>query len=631
MAPSPGRPIPAAVVSESAGSVPILATSPARNPQQLHDSLRLLQHRDSIRLDQALVALGLISPAQLAQAHEVKAENPSQPLGVILQRIGSVTEEAIHAGLAFQLGVPAVDVRRWPVDPSVLSQLPAEVARSCHAVPIHLEGSVLYVAVSDVLNREAQDAIRFATPLSIESVYAPAADIQWMLNKHYVADIAVPVSDEDLERNTGEYSAVFDETLSDQVAATDNVIVRLADQIIAEAHRERASDIHIEPMPEQGKTVVRVRIDGQMFERRSIPWAYRDALVSRYKVMASLNVAEHRIPQDGKILFRRSGGTPIELRVAVLPTAGGVEDVVLRILDSGAALPLSALGLSDPDHRRLQSLIEKPYGILLVCGPTGSGKTTTLHAILRHLNDGSNKIWTVENPVEITQSGLRQVQVNPRAGLTFATVLRAFLRADPDVIMVGEIRDPETAKTAMEASLTGHLVLSTLHTNNAPESVVRLLEMGMNPFNFSDSLLGVLAQRLVRCLCTKCRVPMEASEEMLLSLAREHGAATPGTADDQHALIAAWRRQHGQDGRITLYRARGCAECSDTGYKGRIGLFELMPASSQIKRLIIGGTSAAPLFELAVKEGMQTLKQDGIRKVLNGTTELTQVLAVCER
>jgi type II secretory ATPase GspE/PulE/Tfp pilus assembly ATPase PilB-like protein len=467
--------------------------------------------------------------------------------------------------------------------------------------------------------------------LSVQPVYAPASDVQWMLSKYYLANVAAPVSDEDLERNTDQYSADLNAMRPDLVAPTDNVIVRLADQIIAEAYRERASDIHIEPMPEHGKTAVRMRIDGQMFVRRSIPWAYRDALVSRYKVMANLNVAEHRTPQDGKILFRKAGAAPIELRVAVLPTAGGVEDVVLRVLDSSAALPLTALGLSDADHRRLLELIEKPYGILLVCGPTGSGKTTTLHAVLRHLNDGSRKIWTVENPVEITQSGLRQVEVNNRAGLTFATALRAFLRADPDVIMVGEIRDAETAKTALEASLTGHLVLSTLHTNNAPESLVRLLEMGMNPFNFSDSLLGVLAQRLVRCLCKQCRAPVPASDDMLIALAREYDAGKPGSDEQHRALIAAWRREHGQDGRITLYRARGCAECADTGYKGRLGLFELMPASSDVKRLIIGGAPAADLFALALEQGMQTLRQDGIHKILCGATDLAQVLAVSQR
>jgi type II secretory ATPase GspE/PulE/Tfp pilus assembly ATPase PilB-like protein len=605
---------------------------PAANPQELRASLGRLRRRAPMRLDRALATLGLVDPRQLEQARKAKAEEPSVPFGVILQRIGVADGESVHAGLAFQLGVPAVDLRRWPVDPQVLAQLPAAVAWQYRTVPVHVEGNVLYVAMSDVLNREALDAMRLSTSMSVQPVYAPEADVQWMLDTHYVADVTSPVSDEYLERNTARFA---DEALpapSVPVAPSDNVIVRLADQIIAEAHRERASDIHIEPLPQHGKTLVRVRIDGQMFLRHSIPWAYRDALVSRYKVMANLNVAEHRIPQDGKIFFRRAGTTPIELRVAVLPTAGGVEDVVLRVLDKSTALPLTDLGLRERDRRRLLDLIGKPYGVLLVCGPTGSGKTTTLHAVLHHLNDGTRKIWTVENPVEIMQNGLRQVEVNPRAGLSFASALRAFLRADPDVIMVGEIRDTETAKTALEASLTGHLVLSTLHTNNAPESIVRLLEMGMNPFNFSDALLGILAQRLVRCLCPQCREPIEADDETLLALAHEYRAGKPVGDGEQAALIAAWRREHGDgDGRIVLSRPRGCAGCGGTGYKGRIGLFELMPASDDVKRLIIDAAPAADLFALALTQGMQTLKQDGIHKVLSGTTDLSQVLAVTQR
>jgi type II secretory ATPase GspE/PulE/Tfp pilus assembly ATPase PilB-like protein len=609
------------------------ATPPlARNPRELDAWRSRYQHRAPMRLDQALLDLGLITAEKLETAREAKLQDPSQPMGVILQRLGSATQESINAGLAHQLGVPAVDLRHWPLDRSVLSLVSRAIVQYHRAVPIHLEGNVLYVAMSDVLNREVIDAMQFGTPLSIQPLYAPESEVQWMLRKYYVGGVSAPVSDEDLARGTDKYSGEHNASAtSSQVDASDNVIVRLADQIIAEAYRERASDIHIEPLPAHGTTSVRVRIDGRMFARRSIPWAYRDALVSRLKVMANLNVAEHRLPQDGKIVFRKSGATPIELRIAILPTAGGVEDVVLRILDASAAPPLTALGLCDTDQRRLQDLIEKPYGILLVCGPTGSGKTTTLHAVLRHLNDGSRKILTVENPVEIMQAGLRQVEVNPKAGLTFATALRAFLRSDPDVIMVGEIRDPETAKTALEASLTGHLVLATLHTNTAPESVVRLVEMGMNPFNFSDSLLGVLAQRLVRCLCKHCRESVDASDDLLLPLAREYSTGLPGKQVDHNELIAAWRAEYGVDGCIVLYRARGCAECSGTGYKGRIGLLELMSASSEIKRMIIDGASAAALFDVALAQGMQTLKQDGIHKVLSGITELSQVLAVSQR
>ncbi len=600
----------------------------AANPAELQDCFTRLERRASIRLDEALLALGLVDPARLARARREK-DGSREPLGQLLLRSGDLDEEALRAALAFQLGVPAVDLRRWPIEPGALAQLPAAVAHASRVLPLHVEGNLLYVAMSDVLDRAVLDALRLATPLAVRPVYAPVADVEWALREHYADDAAV--SDEDLERNTPNYgTADADTAPARPLAASDNVIVRLADQIIADAYRERASDIHIEPMPDRAKTVVRLRIDGQMVTRRSIPWVYRDPLVSRYKVLANLNLAEHRVPQDGKIAFRRPGTPPIELRMAVLPTAGGLEDVVLRILDTSAAQPLAALGLGAHDYGRLLGLVDKPYGILLVCGPTGSGKTTTLHAVLRHLNDGSRTIWTVENPVEITQPGLRQVEVNPRAGLTFAGALRAFLRADPDVIMVGEVRDVETAKTALEASLTGHLVLSTLHTNNAPESVVRLLEMGMNPFNFSDSLLGILAQRLARRLCEHCREPVAATDEALLALAREY---TPGPASAEQArvLVAAWRRDFGRDGVLTLYRPRGCEACGSTGYKGRIGLFELMPATPDVKHAIIAGAPASELFGLALQQGMRTLKQDGIEKVLNGMTDLAQVLAVSER
>jgi type II secretory ATPase GspE/PulE/Tfp pilus assembly ATPase PilB-like protein len=579
-------------------------------------------------LGQALVTIGVITPQQLEDALEAQQDHPSLLLGAILRRHG-VAEEAIRAGIACHLGVPSANLHHWKLEPVVLSQLPATLARKHRMLPIWQEDNVLFVAMSDILDHDARDAARVNTPLKVEPVYAPEAEIQWMLDRYYLAGVTTPVSDEDLERNIERYAEDVHAALSDPAAVTDNVIVRLADQIIAEAYRERASDIHIEPLTGQGKTLVRVRIDGQMFVRRSIPTAYRDALVSRIKVMANLNLAEHRIPQDGKILFRKTGGDPIELRVAVLPTAGGVEDVVLRILDNSAALKLSELGLGASAETELRALIEKPYGILLVCGPTGSGKTTTLHAVLHHLNDGSRKIWTVENPVEITQPGLRQVQVNPTAGLTFAKALRAFLRADPDVVMIGEIRDTETADTALEASLTGHLVLSTLHTNNAPESVVRLLQMGMSPFNFADALLGILAQRLVRCLCRRCREPFDADDDTLARLAHEHAVVDAG--HDVERQLAAWREQYGKDGQITLYQPRGCTSCAGTGYKGRIGLFELLPATAELKRLIIDAAPAADLFELALEQGMTTLKQDGIVKVLNGVTDLSQVLAVSQR
>jgi type II secretory ATPase GspE/PulE/Tfp pilus assembly ATPase PilB-like protein len=419
-------------------------------------------------------------------------------------------------------------------------------------------------------------------------------------------------------------------------AAVENELVKLLNRIIVDAYRQGASDIHIEPQPGRGKTGVRFRKDGILVPYIEIPASYRNALVARVKIMCDLDISERRKPQDGKISFRKYGPLDIELRVATIPSSGGVEDIVMRILQAGEPIPLDKLGVLPHNLERLKSAVGKPYGLFFVCGPTGSGKTTTLHSILAHLNTPETKIWTAEDPVEITQKGLRQVQVNRKTGLDFATVMRAFLRADPDVIMVGEMRDRETVSTGIEASLTGHLVFSTLHTNSAPESVVRLLDMGMDPFNFADALLGILAQRLARRLCTACREayhPDDAEVEALLDeYCEELRAHAAYVADPQAAradVLAGWRARHGDaEGRFTLYRAVGCAECNK-GYRGRVGLHELMLGSERVKRLLTEHARVAELLAAALEDGMLTLKMDGIEKILDGVTDIKMVRAVC--
>jgi type II secretory ATPase GspE/PulE/Tfp pilus assembly ATPase PilB-like protein len=338
--------------------------------------------------------------------------------------------------------------------------------------------------------------------------------------------------------------------------------------------------------------------------------------VSRLKIMSDLDISERRLPQDGKIRFRRFAPLDVELRVATIPTAGQNEDVVLRILAAGEPIPLEKMGMKDRDYEAFFEMIGKPYGIVLVVGPTGSGKTTTLHAALARINQPETKIWTAEDPVEITQEGLRQVQVKPKIGFNFATAMRAFLRADPDVIMVGEMRDQETVSTGIEASLTGHLVLSTLHTNSAAETITRLLDMGMDPFNFSDALLGVLAQRLVRTFCTRCKERYHPTREEFDALARAYQG-------DFGALPVA------HDGDFRLYRARGCQACGNTGYRGRTGLYELLVGSEGIKRLIQSRARVEEIRLQAIREGMTTLMQDGIRKICLGETDLIQVRKVC--
>jgi len=418
-------------------------------------------------------------------------------------------------------------------------------------------------------------------------------------------------------------------------AAQDNELVKFVNKIIVDAHRQGASDIHFEPQPGKAKASIRFRIDGSLQPYAEVPAAYRDSFVARIKIMCDLDISEKRKPQDGKIKFKKFGPLDIELRVATLPSAGGVEDVVMRLLAAGEPIALAQLGLTDHNRQRLEATISKPYGLFYVCGPTGSGKTTTLHSILKHLNTPDTKIWTAEDPVEITQKGLRQVQVNKKAGIDFALVMRAFLRADPDIIMVGESRDKETVSMGVEASLTGHLVFSTLHTNSAPESITRLLDMGMDPFNFADALLGILAQRLAKRLCS-CKEAYEPTADELRLFVAEYTqelAHTPAWRGDPEQatqdLLAQWRHIHGVNGRLHLYRAKGCDKCRDTGYKGRVGLHELLVADDTTRQLIQERARVAQLFTACVEAGMRSLKMDGMEKVLMGLTDLKQVRTVC--
>ena len=419
-------------------------------------------------------------------------------------------------------------------------------------------------------------------------------------------------------------------------AASDNELVRLVNKIIVEAYQQGASDIHIEPRPGKDKTMIRFRKDGSLVNYIEIPASYRSSLITRLKIMCDLDISEKRRPQDGKIKFKKYGPLDIELRVATIPTAGGVEDVVMRILAAGEPIKLDQLGLAPRNHENLIKCVEKPYGLFFVCGPTGSGKTTTLHSVLGYLNRPETKIWTAEDPVEITQKGLRQVQVNKKAGLDFATVMKAFLRADPDIIMVGEMRDPETTGIGIEASLTGHLVFATLHTNSATESIIRLLDMGMDPFNFADALLGILAQRLGKRLCKECKEAYQPTPEEVTQLLREYSEELTNTdvwkKDPQGSLEAIqkeWTSRYAKDGKFTLYRAKGCPTCSDTGYKGRVGLHELLVGTDPVKKLIQEKARVAEILACALNEGMRTLKMDGIEKVMQGITDIKQVRAVC--
>lgn len=399
---------------------------------------------------------------------------------------------------------------------------------------------------------------------------------------------------------------------------TDSAIVKLANKIITDAFRANASDIHVEPMGKIDPMMIRFRRDGDCFKYQEIPSSHRAALVSRLKIMAQLDISEKRKPQDGKIRFKLPNGNIIELRVATIPTSGqSNEDVVMRILAASKPLPLEKIGMSPDNLKAFIEVMQKPYGMVLCVGPTGSGKTTTLHSALGYINTEDMKIWTCEDPVEITQKGLRQCQVQPKIGFTFAAAMRSFLRADPDVIMVGEMRDEETASTGIEASLTGHLVVSTLHTNSAPETITRLLDMGLDPFNFADSLLGILAQRLARTMCKSCKEAYHPDEQEFIALMDAYGRKIFPRLGVQY-----------NDG-LMLYRPKGCKECLGTGYKGRMGLHELLVASDDIKRMIVQKKRVEEVREAAVANGMTTLLQDGIYKIFQGLLDFKQVRSVC--
>jgi type II secretory ATPase GspE/PulE/Tfp pilus assembly ATPase PilB-like protein len=506
---------------------------------------------------------------------------------------------------------------RTVIDPDLLKNLSFDYLRKNSWIPLKRQGTVLDIVINDPHDLEKGLDIRRAFPgATIRFSVGLRRDIEQYLlvvtgqaNRGSITEILGElVNEAGSERGSEPDTGDIDEN--------DSAIVRLANQVIAEAYRLGASDVHIEPYSERKETAVRFRVDGTCFTYMRIPAVYRRAIVSRIKIMANLDIAERRKPQDGKIRYKLARDREIELRIATLPTAGGNEDVVMRLLTARETMPLEAMEFSPDSLQTIKALAEKPYGILLCVGPTGSGKTTTLHAVLRHINTDERKIWTAEDPIEITQEGLRQVQVQPKIGFTFAAAMRAFLRADPDVIMIGEMRDKETADIAIEASLTGHLVLSTLHTNSAVETVTRLLDMGCDSFNFADAMLGVLAKRLCKRMCEHCKEGYHPTRQEYDELVQGYG-------------LRYWDRlgvEYTDD--LILYRGRGCELCNKTGFKGRVPLHELLVGSEEIKSLIQSRARTAEILNVAMREGMVTLVQDGIQKVLRGLTTYRQVRAV---
>lgn len=580
------------------------------------------------RLSDILIKQNLIETGQLVKALDLSRKD-NCTLAKALLKLRIIDETTLAKVIAGQYDLQFVHIDTLVLDPELAKSINASYAQKQRIVPISRIGNTLTLAMAYPLKfqelRELESSIR----LKLIPVVAPENEIILAQQKLYKASSpAIEQAEDtvgDLDIASDSIGDILNTASSDEpdieeesrkVNERDSTIVKLVNKIIYDAHANNASDIHIEPSPGKQDVQVRMRVDGQCKVYQRIPYKYKYALTSRIKIMAEMDIAEKRRPQDGKINFKKFGPLDIELRVATMPTAGGLEDVVIRILNTGEPVPFARLGLTANNSSRFEDSITKPYGLILVVGPTGSGKTTTLHSAVAKINRPEVKIWTAEDPVEITQKGLRQVQINSRIGLTFANALRSFLRLDPDVILVGEMRDLETSTISIEASLTGHLVFSTLHTNSAPDTITRLLEMGIDPFSFSDSIVCILAQRLARTLCPDCKELYLPSDTELVEIVEEYGSD-------------AFRETQIDESTIKCAKAKGCFKCGNTGYRGRLGIHELLVANDSIRSMIRKNVETDILRRQAMADGMTTLKQDGILKVLQGLIDIHEVRRVC--
>jgi len=569
-------------------------------------------HQHNSRVGDILVAADLVTREQVEKTLEGQTK---KKIGTLLIERGLISEDQLLTALATKFQMQFVDLQTVSPSPDALKALSRMMVNQMQVLPLEVKGKKLVVATSEPTNSTIIDRLRFTTNRNIELVVALSSQISAAIEKYY--NLPIDAVDTLISELDGAQATVVEQTEETMFIEPDSKVIQLVNKLLIDAYNKGASDIHFEPPIENNPFVVRYRVDGECFIAHQVPYTYKSAIISRLKIVAKLDIAERRKPQSGKIflLYERR---KLEYRLEITPTVGGQEDAVLRLLTASKPLSLHAMGFSPPNLARFEEILSKPYGIILCAGPTGSGKTTTLHSALATINTPERKIWTAEDPVEIIQRGLRQVQVNPKIGYSFQEALRSFLRADPDVIMIGEMRDAETAKTAIAASLTGHLVFSTLHTNSAPETAVRLIEMGMDPFNFADALLGILAQRLARRLCDQCRESYHPSREEYDEIVCQYGPE--------------WFKEHGLpsfSGNLKLMKKSGCEKCGGTGYKGRISIHELLIGSPAIKSAVKTNASAETLRDLAMHEGMCTLKMDGIQKVFQGITDLDQITKVC--
>ncbi len=660
--PSAASAVPAspALPSRAEKVAEILSETPATTAKELEAGIARQARMPIVRLGEALVALGHITAQQLQAAIEEQRSDRGVPIGELLVRKGLVTRENLQSALARKMGYPVVDLSKFPPDTEALVLVNKALAARVQALPLMVRQGRLIVAVEDPSRAKALDEVEFAAGCKVVPVLALAGTLPGGIEHAYqklgaeslearLAEVEKASNELDYSGSNELLASLEQDSADDSVGGdeggieqSDNSLVRLINSMILEAQAQGVSDIHIESQPGRQKVKIRFRRDGVLKPYLELPHTYRSAMLARIKIMCDLDISERRKPQDGKItLGKFVNGSRLELRVATIPTSNGLEDAVLRLLSSAKLIPLEDIGMSPDNLARVKDMVQRPYGMFLCVGPTGSGKTTTLHSALGFINGPDRKIWTAEDPIEITQQGLRQVQVNPKIDWTFAKALRSFLRADPDVIMVGEIRDKETAQTAIESSLTGHLVLSTLHTNSAPETVTRLLDMGMDPFNFGDSLLGVLAQRLVRRMCPHCRTARPATEVEIEELVGDYlnAFSEARTRPTASVLVSQWLERFGVDrqdparrdpsgqGQLMQYESPGCEKCGGTGYRGRAGIHELLMVTRDVRHLIQTHARVDDIQRAALEGSMRTLRQDGIEKVLGGITTIHEVRA----
>ena len=566
----------------------------------------MAQQTEKRSLGSIIIEHGLATPEQMAEVIE-EAQLRTEPLREALTRIGLLSERDVAVCYAEFLGLPYIDLETYTVDPQVIASVNETVARTYEFVPLFKIGNNLTIAMVDPANVMATDAIRKETGFEVDCMVSCRSSVRAALDQNYGQSGSMRELLDDLDPDEVISAIPFDAEpgASESLATVDQApIIRLVNTIVLQAVQEGASDIHISP--EDARLRIRYRTDGMLHDVPAPPKSYHPGIVARIKVLSDMDISESRKPQDGRFRLRVEGRV-VDIRVSIIPTVRG-ENVVMRVLDCRTILrDLTELGLAEADSETFRRLIRRPHGVILVTGPTGSGKTVSLYAALRAINSKEKHIITVEDPVEFWLDSVRQVQMNPRAGLTFASGLRAILRHDPVVIMVGEIRDPETAQTAVHASLTGHLVFSTLHTNDSPGAVSRLIDIGIEPFLVSASLAGVLAQRLVRTICHRCKEPY----------------------DPPLGLLADAGLQDRKD-EITFYKGRGCAACNRTGYRGRTGIFELMAVDDTIREAILSKPTAKEMYELARQNGLRTLREDGLSKVLKGITSLEEVARVTQ-